>query len=152
MGRFAKIAMAAAAIIVFFMVTAMPGIIRNKNTNQPAAQVEKSTEEDNSQTVQVNQEMNYYLLLGTDGRTDKKTGTHADAIVLAGMDDCKAEIFKLISQTEPLFSGAYAVRKQKIPCPAKSSCKRTLYETESHRSWVGPKKQGLQVPSPNSPQ
>lgn len=33
MGRFAKIAMAAAAIIVFFMVTAMPGIIRNKNTN-----------------------------------------------------------------------------------------------------------------------
>ena len=79
MGRFAKIAMAAAAIIVFFMVTAMPGIIRNKNTNQPAAQVEKSTEEDNSQTVQVNQEMKYYLLLGTDGRTDKKTGTHADA-------------------------------------------------------------------------
>ena len=64
--------MAAAAIIVFFMVTAMPGIIRNKNTNQPAAQVEKSTEEDNSQTVQVNQEMKYYLLLGTDGRTDKK--------------------------------------------------------------------------------
>ena len=64
MGRFAKIAMAAAAIIVFFMVTAMPGIIRNKNTNQPAAQVEKSTEEDNSQTVQVNQEMKYYLLLG----------------------------------------------------------------------------------------
>ena len=63
MGRFAKIAMAAAAIIVFFMVTAMPGIIRNKNTNQPAAQVEKSTEEDNSQTVQVNQEMKYYLLL-----------------------------------------------------------------------------------------
>ena len=60
MGRFAKIAMAAAAIIVFFMVTAMPGIIRNKNTNQPAAQVEKSTEEDNSQTVQVNQEMKYY--------------------------------------------------------------------------------------------
>ena len=57
--------------------------------------------------------------------------------VLAGMDDCKAEIFKLISQTEPLFSGAYAVRKQKIPCPAKSSCKRTLYETESHRSWIG---------------
>lgn len=55
-----------------FMVTAMPGIIRNKNTNQPAAQVEKSTEEDNSQTVQVNQEMKYYLLLGTDGRTDKK--------------------------------------------------------------------------------
>ena len=41
MGRFAKIAMAAAAIIVFFMVTAMPGIIRNKNTNQPVAQVEK---------------------------------------------------------------------------------------------------------------
>ena len=67
--------MAAAAIIVFFMVTAMPGIIRNKNTNQPAAQVEKSTKEDNSQTVQVNQEMKYYLLLGTDGRTDKKTGT-----------------------------------------------------------------------------
>ncbi|MFR3256532.1 MAG: hypothetical protein ACLTRS_04460 [Lachnospiraceae bacterium] len=75
MGRFAKIAMAAAAIIVFFIVTAMPGIIRNKNTNQPAAQVEKSTKEDNSQTVQVNQEMKYYLLLGTDGRTDKKTGT-----------------------------------------------------------------------------
>ena len=63
MGRFAKIAMAAAAIIVFFMVTAMPGIIRNKNTNQPAAQVEKSTEEDNSQTVQVNKKMKYYLLL-----------------------------------------------------------------------------------------
>ena len=63
MGRFAKIAMAAAAIIVFFIVTAMPGIIRNKNTNQPAAQVEKSTKEDNSQTVQVNQEMKYYLLL-----------------------------------------------------------------------------------------
>lgn len=48
---FAKIAMAAAAIIVFFIVTAMPGITRNKNTNQPAAQVEKSTKEDNSQTV-----------------------------------------------------------------------------------------------------
>jgi len=96
MGRFAKIAMAAAAIIVFFMVTAMPGIIRNKNTNQPAAQVEKSTEEDNSQTVQVNQEMKYYLLLGTDGRTDKKTGTHADAIVLAGMDASKGKI-QLIS-------------------------------------------------------
>ena len=30
MGRFAKIAMAAAAIIVFFMVTAMPDIIRNR--------------------------------------------------------------------------------------------------------------------------
>ena len=86
MGRFAKIAMAAATIVVFFMVTAMPGIIRNKNTNQPAAQVEKSTEEDNSQTVQLNQEMKYYLLLGTDGRTDKKAGTHADAIILAGMD------------------------------------------------------------------
>ena len=57
-------------LLYFFMVTAMPGIIRNKNTNQPAAQVEKSTEEDNSQTVQVNQEMKYYLLLGTDGRTD----------------------------------------------------------------------------------
>ena len=62
MGRFAKIAMAAVAIVVFFMVAAMPGIIRNKNTNQPAAQVEKSTEEDNLQTVQVNQEMKYYLL------------------------------------------------------------------------------------------
>ena len=67
--------------------------------------------------------------------------------VLAGMDDCKAEIFKLISQTEPLFSGAYAVRKQKIPCPAKSSCKRTLYETESHRSWVGPKSKGYRFPA-----
>lgn len=96
MGRFAKIAMAAAAIIVFFIVTAMPGITRNKNTNQPAAQVEKSTKEDNSQTVQVNQEMKYYLLLGTDGRTDKKTGTHADAIVLAGMDASKGKI-QLIS-------------------------------------------------------
>ena len=86
MGRFAKIAMAAAAIVVFFMVAAMPGIIRNKNTNQPAAQVEKSTEEDNLQTMQVNQEMKYYLLLGTDGRTDKKAGTHADAIVSMPVD------------------------------------------------------------------
>lgn len=98
-GRFAGVAMA--AIIVFFMVAAMPGIIRNKNTNQPAAQVEKGTEEDRteedrSQTVQINQEMEYYLLLGTDGRTDKKAGTYADAIVLAGMDASKGKI-QLIS-------------------------------------------------------
>ena len=88
---------------------------------------------------------------GMSRQTKANCFCHA-VFVLAGMDDCKAEIFKLISQTEPLFSGAYAVRKQKISCPAKSSCKRTLYETESHRSWVGPKKQELQVPCPNSPQ
>ena len=65
-GRFAGIAMAAAAIIVFFMVAAMLGIIKNKNTNkntnQPAAQVEKTTEEDRSQPVQINQEMKYYFV------------------------------------------------------------------------------------------
>ena len=105
MGRFVGVAMAAAAIIVFFMVAAMPGVIRNRNTNQninqPAAQVEKSTEEDHteedrSQTVQINQEMKYYLLLGTDGRTDKKAGTRADAIILAGIDASKGKI-QLIS-------------------------------------------------------
>lgn len=96
MGRFAKIAMAAAAIIVFFMVTAMPGIIRNKNTNQPAAQVEKSTEEDNSQTVQVNQEMKYYLLLGTDGRTDKKN-RYACRCNCFGRDGCEQRKIQLIS-------------------------------------------------------
>ncbi len=99
-GRFAGIAMAAAAIIVFFMVAAMPGIIKNKNTNkntnQPAAQLEKTTEEDRSQPVQINQEMKYYLLLGTDGRTDKKAGTRADAIILAGIDASKGKI-QLIS-------------------------------------------------------
>ena len=96
MGRFAGIAMAAAAIIVFFMMAAMPSIIKNKSTNQPAAQVEKSTEKDRPQTVQASQEMKYYLLLGTDGRTDKKAGTRADAIVLAGMDASKGKI-QLIS-------------------------------------------------------
>ena len=95
-GRFAKIAVTAVAIMIFFIVVAIPGIIRNKNTNQPAAQVEKSTEEDRSQTVQASQEMKYYLLLGTDGRTDQKANTRADAIILAGMDANKGKI-QLIS-------------------------------------------------------
>lgn len=93
-GRVAGVAMA--AIIVFFMVAAMPSVIKSRNTNQPAAQVEKSTEEDRSQTVQESQKMKYYLLLGTDGRTDKKAGTRADAIILAGIDASKGKI-QLIS-------------------------------------------------------
>ena len=89
-GRFAGIAMAAAAIIVFFMVAVMPGIIRNKNTNQPAAQVEKSTEEENG--LQVADEdvksigTRYYLLLGIDSRTDDMKDAQADAIILLGLN------------------------------------------------------------------
>lgn len=89
-GRFAGIAMVAAAIIIFFMVAAMPDIIRNKNTNQPAAQVEKSTEEENS--LQVADEdlktigTRYYLLLGIDSRTDDMKGAQADAIILLGLN------------------------------------------------------------------
>ena len=92
-GRFAGIAMAAAAVIVFFMVAAMPGIIRNKNTNkstnQPAAQVEKSTEENSLQVTEEDFKLigtRYYLLLGIDSRTEDMKDAQADAIILLGMN------------------------------------------------------------------
>ena len=92
-GRFAGIAMAAAAIIVFFMVAAMPGIIRNKNTNkntnQPAAQVEKSTEENSLQVTEEDFKLigtRYYLLLGIDSRTEDMKNAQADAIILLGLN------------------------------------------------------------------
>ena len=118
-----KFALATAAVMLLLAAVMVPSVMKQKNGGQPAAQVEKSSEE--AETLSSKSEeknstdeevtdfeeipTSYYLLLGLDTRTDTTKGACADAILLLGMNVNRKTIQVVSIPREMKLNGKEAV-------------------------------------------
>lgn len=121
-----RVALAVATVVLLLAAVMIPSVMKQKNGGQPAAQVEKSSEEvetlssllkeskaENAADEEVTDfeeiPTSYYLLLGLDSRTDTTKGACADAILLLGMNVNRKTVQVVSIPSEMELNGKEAV-------------------------------------------
>lgn len=120
-----KFVFATVSVMLLLAAVMIPSVMKQKNGGQPAAQVEKSSEEadtlsllkeskaENATDEEVTDfketQTRYYLLLGLDSRTDTTKGACADAILLLGMNVNRKTVQVVSIPSEMKLNGKEAV-------------------------------------------